>query len=40
MIENGYTIKVSIDTLEDANLAEEIKVRIESELEVKAYIPL
>jgi len=36
---NGYNIKVSNDTLlEGAELADETNVRIESELEVKAYI--
>lgn len=36
---NGYNIKVSIDTLTEVrNLADETNSRIESELEVKAYI--
>jgi hypothetical protein len=35
----GYIIKVSNDTFaEDANLKDETKTRIESEIEVKAYI--
>lgn len=37
-IENSYMIEVSIDTLEDFDLTKETQVRIESELEVKAYI--